>query len=564
MKIRRPPTLLSHAGVLLVLLAAGCAGEPGPAPEPKGEAPWFEEVAAEAGIDFTHVRALRTRLWFPEIMSGGAGWIDYDGDGDLDLYLVQGGALDPGAPEHPGNRLFRNDDGTFTDVTDEAGVGDGGYGMGCAVGDYDGDGDLDLYVTNVGPNVLYRNDGDGTFTDVTDEAGVGHPGWGTSAAFLDYDGDDRLDLYVVNYVDWSPRQEIACFAGGNERDYCQPANYQAPATDVLYHNEGDGSFEDVTRDAGIARARGNGLGVTTGDFDGDGRLELYVTNDGNPKQLWINRGDGSFEDRALVAGSAVNRQGMAEAGMGVAAVDIDHDGDLDLFMTHLRDETNTFYLNNGGVFEDATIRTGLAAPSIRYTGFGVGFADFDLDGFLDLYVANGRVGKTLAPLGDDPYGEPNQLFRGKGNGRFEEMSPPGGTARTFIETSRAAAFGDYDDDGDVDIAVVNNGGRVRLLRNRAGDGGRWAAFHVLDASGRDAVGAMVRLTAGGRTQWRAVATAYSYQASNDPRVHFGLAGVDRIEEVLVIWPGGERESFGPFVAGKVDTLRKGHGAPAAP
>ncbi|MFB3133895.1 MAG: CRTAC1 family protein [Rhodothermales bacterium] len=547
-----------HLTVALCAWGLGCGPEPA-GEHAEAEAAWFHEGAREAGVDFVHVRAQTLRHWFPEIMSGGAAWLDYDGDGDLDLYLVQGGDLDPHTAERPGNRLFRNrGDGAFEDVTEAAGVGDQGYGMGCAVGDYDGDGDLDLYVTNVGPNVLYRNAGDGTFEDVTTQAGVGHPGWGTSAAFIDYDDDGHLDLYVVNYIDWSPEQEITCFAGGT-RDYCHPENYNASATDVLYHNAGDGTFVDRTRASGIFRAKGNGLGLTHGDFNGDGLADFYVANDGNPNQLWINQGDGAFTDQALRSGSAVNRQGSAEAGMGVVAADLENDGDLDLFITHLRDETNTLYRNQEGLFEDATVRTGLSTPSIPYTGFGVGLADFDHDGALDLYVANGRVGRTLASLGEDPYGEPNQLFRGLGDGRFEEVMPRGGLARPLIGTSRAAVFGDYDGDGDIDVLVVNNDGRAHLLENQVGHRGRWILFRVVDRRGRNAIGARVRITAAGRRQWRLVQRAYSYLSSNDPRVHFGLAEAEQVEEVMVVWPGGRQESFGPFAAGAVHELREGGG-----
>ena len=610
----------ASAETAVPVIAATAAGQ-GEAPAP---AAWFEEVAAEAGIGFDHVRALTARLLFPEIMSGGGCWLDHDGDGDLDLYLVQGGDLDPDV-ESPPNQLYENlgagADGrvTFAEVGHVAGVDHRGYGMGCAVGDYDGDGDADLYVTNVGANVLYRNEGPGeAFRDVTASAGVGHPGWGTSAAFVDYDGDGGLDLFVVNYVRWSPEREIRCSSGANEPDYCHPANYQAPAADVLYRNQGRGAettFRDVTAASGVARAFGNGLGVAVGDYDGDGRLDLYVANDGDPNQLWINRGGGgdgpvtfadrallsgcavnryglaeagmgvaavdadgdgdpnqlwinrggggdgrvTFADRALLSGCAVNRYGTAEAGMGVAAVDADGDGDLDLFVTHLRDETNTLYLNQDGWFEDVTAASGLAAPSIGLTGFGVGFADFDHDGELDLYVANGRVGKSLAPLAEDPFAEPDQLYRGLGGGRFEEVEPRGGLAAPRIDNGRAVALADHDGDGAVDVLVVNNGGRARLLKNRAGAGGNWIMFRVTDRRARLATGAMVRVSAAGREQWRPVQRAGSYQASHDPRVHFGLGEARRVDQVLVIWPGRRREKFAAVAAGAVHELREGRG-----
>ncbi|MCI0485074.1 MAG: VCBS repeat-containing protein [Blastocatellia bacterium] len=391
--IRRFTVLRISLAAVLAICCLSCGSETQPAARDANSAAkdvWFEEVALASGVDFEHIRARKVRYWFPEIMSGGGAWLDYDGDGALDLYLVQGGELDATGPSRAGNRLFRNKrDGTFQDVTESAGVGDKSYGMGCAVGDYDSDGDEDIYVTNVGPNVLYRNEGNGTFIDVSAQSRVDHSGWGTSAAFVDYDNDGRLDLFVVNYVEWSPDREIECFGGGNERDYCHPANYKAPAVDVLYHNNGNGTFTDVTVSSGISKARGNGLGVTCGDFNGDGLVDIYVANDGDPNHLWINNGDGTFTDRALITGSAVNRHGMAEAGMGVVAADIENDGDLDLFLTHLRNETNTLYLNQGELFEDATVTSGLSVPSISYTGFGTGVADFDHDGRQDIYTARG-------------------------------------------------------------------------------------------------------------------------------------------------------------------------------
>jgi hypothetical protein len=528
--------------------------------------PWFEDAAAEAGIEFVHQRAQAVRYWLPEIMSGGAAWLDYDGDGDPDLYLVQGGAppadpADAGEPPdgQPGNLMLRNDgDGTFSDVSEESGAADRGYGMGAAVGDYDGDGDPDLYVTNVGPNVLYRNDGNGRFSDVTETAGVGDTAWGTSAVFFDADSDGDLDLFVANYVRWTADREIECYGGANERTYCHPNQYQGPAPDVLYRNDGDGTFSDVSRESGIWRAYGNGLGVVSADFNADGLQDVYVANDGMPNQLWINLGKGQFRDDALLAGAAVNMTGAAEAGMGVAAVDIENDGDLDLFMTHLRGETNTLYRNDGNAsFDDSTATSGLAAPSIAFTGFGMGFSDFDHDGVLDLYIGNGRVGhsqKALVP--GDPFAEPNQLFRGLGAGRFEEILPRGGTPAEVIDNTRATAHADYDGDGDIDIVVVNNGGPARLLKNTAGDRGNAVRFRVLDEAGRDTFGAQVRIGSGTGRQWRLIQTGYSYCAASEPLVHFGLGPRAQAEDVTVIWPDRSEQSFGALPAGALHELRR--------
>jgi hypothetical protein len=521
---------------------------------------WFEDVAARAGIDFRHVHSNGRRMRIPEIMGSGLGFADVDGDGFLDLYAVQSGELDDPPEKRPENRLYRNrGDGTFADVTASAGVGDQGYGMGCAFADCDDDGDVDLFVTNLGADVLYENLGDLTFADVTARAGTSDPRWSTSAAFFDYQMDGDLDLYVANYINWSIERELHCSSAYGTHDYCGPNNYNAPAADTLYRNDGGLAFSDVSQAAGIDRASGNGLGVTCGDYDADGWIDLYVANDQLPNNLWIARPDGTFTDRALISGCAVDQHGIARAGMGVISFDVANDGDLDLFVTNLRAETNTLYLNEGGRFTDFTAPAGLSAPSYPYTGFGVGLADFDHDGRLDLYAANGRV-KSERPLyePDDPYSEPNQLYRGTGPETFEEV-PHGGLGHVRAEISRGLALGDYDNDGDVDVAILDNGGSVELLQNVREPKGHWIQARVLDEHGRDALGALVAAGKDAARQWRTVQSSYSYCSSNDPRVHFGLAGDERPVELEVRWLDGTRERFGPLAVDEIHTLEKGKG-----
>ena len=536
-----------------VVVAAACS----PAPPP-----WFSEEAAERGVDFVHRSGFAGRPLLPEIMAGGVALADVDGDGDLDLYLIQSGRVGA-TPEdtRAANALYLNQgDGRFRPAPDGAGAADRGYGMGVAAGDYDNDGDVDLYVTNLGPNTLLRNDGQGRFEDVTAHAGVGDPGWGTAAAFLDLDIDGDLDLFVVNYLNWTLAIEQDCYATAFHITYCGPNVYDAPAMDRLYRNNGDGTFTDATFSAGIDVAFGNGLGAVGADFNGDGLTDVFVANDTRVNQLWLNQGDMRFADECLLWGCAVDEHGIAKAGMGVAAADVDDDGDHDLLVVNLETQSDSYFRNEGTHFAHGTRAVGLGPPTMRHTRFGVVLADFDNDGYLDLYEANGKV-QISGPAAGDGYAEPNTLFRGivgPGGVRFVEAAPAGGVWPALIHTSRAAAVGDLDGDGGLDLVVANRDAPPYVLMNRA-QRGNWVRFQVLDSHGRDAHAATVAVTVGDRRLRRDVQPAASYLASNDPRVHFGLADQTHARNVTVLWPGGERETFGDFAAGGGYALRRGTG-----
>ena len=476
----------------------------------------------------------------PEIKGGGVGLLDYDGDGLLDIFCVQAGALDPANTNRPTHRLFRNRGGwQFEDVTASADVaGDGRYGMGCACADFDGDGHVDIHITHVQGSLLYRNNGDGTFSDVTTQAGLTNNAWGVGSSFFDLDGDSNLDLFIANYLRWTIQAEVDCFSRGGLPDYCSPLSYTAPAMDTLYRNLGDGKFEDISIAAGLDRAYGNGLGVAAADFDRDGKVDVFVANDASPNQLWMNQGVLPLLDQALIRGCAVNSLGMSEAGMGITSVDLDNNGWRDLFVTHLVGEANRLFMNTNGQFLDVVQSEGPGIISWPYTSFGVGFYDFDHDGFLDLYVANGRVKRADTNLDPaNPYAEPNSLLRGIGDVQFEEI-PNAGTAAPLIASSRGAAFGDLDNDGDIDIVVVNRDGPLHLLRNVAPKAGHWINIRVLDDNGRDAIGAEIKFEVAGRNYWRCVSPHESYASSNDPRVHCGLGQVDTVRQITVTWPDG--------------------------
>ena len=533
-------------------------------------APWFAEEARARGIDFAHRSGFTGRPLLPEITGSGVALADLDGDGDLDAYLVQAGSLwdDQDDAAGPGNRLYLNDgSGRFVEA-DGHGTDDTGYGMGVAAGDYDNDGDVDLYVTNVGPNVLLRNRGNAVFEDVSDQAGVADGGWGTSAAFLDLDGDGDLDLLHVNYINWSRETEMDCYLG-SLLTYCPPLSYNSPTADRLYRNNGDGTFTDVTDESGMNRAFGNGFGLVGADFDADGLVDFAIANDMTVDHLWLNRGNLGFEERGHLWGCAVDEHGVAKAGMGIAAADIDDDGDPDFMVVNLQGQTDSFFRNEGGFFRDATAELGLGTTG-RYTRWGIAVVDFDNDGHLDLYEANGMVGTET--LDEQPtqldFDEPNVLFRGTPQGRFEEVMPRGAVARPLVHTSRGLATGDVDGDGGLDLLIANRDAPAYLLMNRKAERGNWIRFRaVLGVPGRDAYGATVSAVIDGKRVYRDVRPEGSYLSSSDPRVHFGLGGATKVTDVQVRWPsatdGHPRvESFGDFDARQSVELAQGAGIDA--
>lgn len=537
-------------------------------------AEWFVDEAADTGLTFVHTNGLSGKFYLHEVIGPGVALLDYDSDGDLDVYAVQG---ERGTGSGEGGRLFRNDlqDGTlrFTDVTAASGIVSTAYGMGVAAADYDNDGCVDLYLTNFGPNQLYRNDCSGRFVDVTRESGTADPGWSVSAAFADVDRDGWLDLFVGHYVNYSIAANMPCYSLSGQLDYCQPSAYP-PQPSHLFRNNRDGTFTDVTAVSGMAREYGPALGVLSADVNGDGWVDIFVANDGAPNNLWVNRRNGTFRNTALLAGVAVSPEGLAKASMGLDAGDFDADGDEDIFITELTGQGADLYVNDGsGVFTDLAARAGLRAPTLPLTGFGTAWIDADNDGWLDLITVNGAVTHTAEALARKEtfaLQQRKQLLRNTGGPpdrrtgpyappRFEDVTAQAGAAFQTVDVGRGAAFGDVDNDGDTDVVVTNANGPLRLLINTSGQQKYWVGLRLITGR-RDALGARVAITLpDGPVLWRRARSDGSYASANDPRVLAGLGMVASIGRVRVLWPDGSVEVWAELDVNRYHTLAQGTG-----
>jgi len=524
----------------------------------------FTDVTRAAGITFRHVSGAFGKKYLPETMGSGCAFVDVDNDGWLDIVLVNSSSW----PGQPASRnalpaLYRNNgNGTFTDITRQAGLASAYYGLGVAAADYDNDGFADLYFTGLGPNKLYRNNGNRTFTDVTAKAGVGDPGFSTSAAWFDYDRDGRLDLYVANYVQWSIDQDLFCTLDGKSKSYCTPESYRGQSG-TLYHNRGNGAFEDVTRRAGLHDPASKALGVTLIDFDNDGHLDLFVSNDTQPNRLYRNKGNGSFVDVAVRAGVAFNEAGVARAGMGVDAADYDGSGRQSLIIGNFSNEMMSLYRNEGtGLFIDDAPTSTIGQATLLTLTFACFFFDFDLDGRLDIFAANGHVADDIERVQPKvKYAQPAHLFRNLDGRRFQEVTASLGQALAKPVVARGAAHGDYDGDGDLDLLVTENNGPARLLRNDGGNVNRVVRVRLEGtSSNRSAIGAKVTLTTdGGGARVAYVRTGSSYLSQSESTVTFGL-GPDRQPSGLqVSWPSGRVDKLTVPGTGRLLVIKEGQG-----
>ncbi|MDE0468285.1 MAG: CRTAC1 family protein [Candidatus Poribacteria bacterium] len=511
--------------------------------------PYFRDVTDAMKLDFRHINGFSAERRLVETMGSGGALFDFDNDDDLDLYLVQGNSLSVSTEPPPKNRLYRNDGGIFVDITESANVGDTGYGLGAVAADYDGDGNRDLYITNLGKNVLYRNNGDGTFTNVTEQAQVGCPLLSASAAFADIDRDGDLDLYVCNYVEYALETDIPCYYKNTLRIYCGPNEYHGIA-DVLYRNNGDGTFTDITKSAGVYEPTTRGLGVVFTDVNNNGWVDIYVANDMSPNTLFMNQGDGTFREEGVLRGVAFNGDGIANGSMGIDAGDYDNDGDIDLWVSNFSLEANCLMQNDGsGYFEDVTFDTNLADPSFYSLGFGTRFIDFDNDGWLDLLVGNGHIWDNVEQIDAKmSYAQPVQLFRNRGgtpqsHTGFTEITAEAGLDKTHYVV-RGMLFGDIDRDGDVDVVLCQSNRPTVILSNEVGNANAWLTVKLVGTDGNtDAIGAQVQLEAGGMTFLREVICGASYLSGNDLRICFGLGDATRVDNLQIRWHNGSTQKL---------------------
>ena len=525
----------------------------------------FSDVTLDAGIRFRHESGASSEKYLVETMGSGCAFIDFDSDGLLDLFFVNGGQTPRHSPvDAPKNALFRsNGDGTFSDFTERSAAGTNrGYGMGVAVGDLDNDGYRDLYVPGFKGSTLYRNDGEGQFVDITLQSGTGNDSkWATSAAWLDYDNDGFLDLFVASYVEYDYATNIYCGKQATGyRMYCHPQHFPG-AYPTLFRNQGDGTFRDLTREAGLETYPGKGLGVVAADFDNDGWVDIFVANDSVRNLLFRNRGDGSFQDVTYSSGTGYSEDGLAEAGMGVDAADFDNDGLLDIYITHLDFELNRLYRNEGDwTFSDATMPSALGRTAILNSGFGTRFVDYDNDGWRDLLVVNGHVLDNVnAYRKNVTYAEQKMLYRNR-HGRFENVSKIAGAAFLRPRVGRGLALGDYDNDGDVDVAVSNSNQEAELLRNDVGNKQEWLGIRLIGVSGnRDAVGARVTVVTERGDLFDQVIGGGSYLSASDLRLYFGLGEFGRVTRIVIDWPAGVREEIRDVKTNRILTIQEGSG-----
>jgi enediyne biosynthesis protein E4 len=526
--------------------------------------PRFMDVAAKVGITLMNICGGASKDYIVEANGNGAAFFDYDNDGDMDVLIVNGSTLENYKNGgDPMIALYKNNGGTFVDVTREAGLLKRGWGMGVCVGDYNNDGYQDLYITAYGPSILFRNNGDGTFSDVTVSAGVSNVHWSTNCAFGDYDRDGHLDLYVANYVAFDEKNTSVRGANPKCRFlgidvFCGPQGLQGEP-DVLFHNNGNGTFTDATKSAGIKDPNYYGFAVVFSDFDNDGWPDIYVANDGNPNFLFHNNRNGTFSEIGILSGSGLNEAGRAQSGMGVGVGDYDGNGLFDIFVTNFANDTNTLYQNMGKMlFSDVTALAGLGEISLQYLGWGTGLEDFDNDGLPDIFVANGHVYPQVDAFDTGQhYAQRKELYRNLGGGKFKEIARDAGNDLMIPKSSRGAAFGDFDNDGNVDVLVVNMNDRPSLLRNEGGNGNHWITLRLEGRrSNRDAIGSRVEIQAGGKTQVHEVRSGGSYLSHNDMRLHFGLGAATRVDRIRIRWPNGNVEDLPGVEANQFVTIKE--------